>query len=109
MLRYRRLTGGAATQRARPDSEVGTLRARAPKGWRRGALAQLAEQRAFNPLVQGSIPWRPTKPALLEPLACKDQARELIKLSLSPRQPTAPSSLARSPAPFCAWTAPEPT
>jgi hypothetical protein len=25
-----------------------------------GPLAQLAEQRTFNPRVQGSIPWRPT-------------------------------------------------
>src|SRR5262249_42870755 len=27
----------------------------------RGPLAQLAEQRAFNPVVQGSSPWRPTR------------------------------------------------
>lgn len=26
-----------------------------------GSLAQLAEHRAFNPQVQGSSPWRPTK------------------------------------------------
>ena len=30
-----------------------------------GSLAQLAEQRAFNPVVQGSSPWRPTAPDLL--------------------------------------------
>ena len=28
--------------------------------WPAGPLAQLAEQRTFNPRVQGSIPWRPT-------------------------------------------------
>jgi hypothetical protein len=35
----------------------------AQRSWRRtvpGLLAQLAEQRTFNPRVQGSIPWRPT-------------------------------------------------
>ena len=29
-----------------------------------GPLAQSAEQRTFNPWVQGSIPWRPTTPCL---------------------------------------------
>jgi hypothetical protein len=34
----------------------------APQAGRRsGVLAQPAEQRTFNPLVQGSIPWRPTR------------------------------------------------
>ena len=36
----------------------GILGARA--SGRPGPLAQLAEQRTFNPLVQGSSPWRPT-------------------------------------------------
>src|SRR5262249_9473444 len=32
---------------------------------REGPLAQLAEHRAFNPQVQGSSPWRPTRTSRL--------------------------------------------
>src|SRR4026208_2004926 len=33
---------------------------------RSGSLAQLAERRAFNPQVQGSIPWPPTRFAAVD-------------------------------------------
>ena len=36
-----------------------------------GPLAQLAEQRTFNPRVQGSIPWRPTVISITPPDACR--------------------------------------
>jgi hypothetical protein len=39
-----------------------------------GPLAQLVEQRTFNPLVQGSSPWRPTSP--LPVVALHPQGRD---------------------------------
>ena len=39
---------------------VGTLRATAPASRPRRGVSSMAEQRTFNPSVQGSSPWRPT-------------------------------------------------
>jgi hypothetical protein len=77
------LAGTLALQQSR---EVGTLRAAAlaslravsTRPWRAGGqenprsgsrfargASSMAEQRTFNPLVQGSSPWRPTSPNCL--------------------------------------------
>ena len=58
-----RAQGHAGPPARHQPGEVGTLPPMAPASpGVRGALAQLAEQRTFNPSVQGSIPWRPTSP-----------------------------------------------
>jgi hypothetical protein len=49
------------------NDEAEPPRSARPRVLHLGSLAQLAEQRAFNPAVQGSSPWRPTKRSSFEP------------------------------------------
>jgi hypothetical protein len=58
----------------------------APQAGRRsGVLAQPAEQRTFNPLVQGSIPWRPT--SLIPAKSASDQAIRAAQGRIDQRLP----------------------
>jgi hypothetical protein len=59
----------------------------------RGPLAQLAEQRTFNPRVVGSSPTGPTMTALLEPWPRQGQASRSVRVSVS--TPTCPLSAVR--------------
>src|SRR5699024_2243189 len=65
--------------------------------WTRlGPLAQSAEQWAFNPWVQGSIPWRPTKAEIRAPSPRIDDAGSPTRQRRGrdgPRRPHAPDRL----------------
>src|SRR5690606_11947129 len=77
--------GSGAEFSARPPG-TGAETARRPIPWRAGPLAQLAEQRTFNPRVQGSSPWRPTTPRVGRDVSATLGRPPMVHLWISSRE-----------------------